>query len=72
MRALLPHETYVCRNGCGECKARRTERWYSREEKPDGTVVELKEPVIVSSCCGGEVEIWDEQLQRTLDEAVMP
>lgn len=58
----MPSERYsfVCNSGCGVCsvKVRPFER--ERTETLEGEHVESKyEPQIVSSCCGSEVHVYD-------------
>lgn len=72
MRKLQPHEVYVCLNGCGECDAQVGHSVYFREVHPDGSDITLSELAVMSSCCGGGVEIWDKRAQRMLDEVVEP
>lgn len=57
----------VCGNGCGVCKAVAGEYEYHRTEDLDGNVLARKTlPILVSTCCGGEVEVWDEEREEEI------
>ena len=55
---------FNCSNGCGPCGVKVREFENYRSETPDGALIERRcVPELVSTCCGSEVDIWDEVAQ---------
>lgn len=59
---------WCCVNGCGPCEAKLVEFRYYHQVSGGETTAQRTEPRLVSSCCGGEMEIWDNKLD-TFDES---
>ena len=53
--------SFNCANGCGACGVKLREFGTYRAETPEGRLIARTAiPEIVSTCCGGNVEVWDE------------
>lgn len=56
--------SFNCTNGCGACNVRLKDFEVYRAETLDGKLIERRTvPKIVSTCCGSDVEVWDERAQ---------
>ena len=65
--ALKKGQVYTCDRGCGECNAIEFDFECSREENLEtGKVISKTFKAFKSSCCGDNIEIWDEALQMNI------
>lgn len=56
--------SFNCANGCGACGVRLKDFETYRAESLDGKLIERRTvPKIVSTCCGADVDVWDERAQ---------
>ncbi|MBB4517365.1 hypothetical protein [Paraburkholderia fungorum] len=61
---LTEAQQWTCENGCGNCRPEQADFEYSREEAPDGVLLNSKTcKVWVSHCCKGNLVLWDERKQ---------
>lgn len=61
----------ICSNGCGQCGLMLREFETSRTETDDGVVIDRETtPDLVSTCCGHEVEIWDQTKDEVTPQKV--
>lgn len=62
---------FICANGCGECGVRLSEFEYERTESLSGQLIDRKvSPQLVSTCCGSEVDVYDNLLDASTDYKV--
>ena len=63
---------FNCANGCGRCGVELSEFEFQRTETMTGEFVSHKVcPQIVSACCGGVVEVWDEVSMDHMPHKIM-
>lgn len=61
---LTDTQSFNCVNGCGECKAIEFDFVYSEtlDATTDEIIQQKTHKAFKSSCCGDEMEIWDEAI----------
>lgn len=64
-----PHQQWTCANGCGQCGVRTIDfAWRTVTDLSTGQVVERDTvKADVSSCCGAELLLWDDDLQDCVE-----
>jgi hypothetical protein len=65
---LSSSQVFICTNGCGVCEPISFDFVYSETRTRDGELIErLTHKAYQSHCCSEMVEIWDDDLQDTID-----
>ena len=64
-----PCQQWTCANGCGACAVKTIDfEWRTITDMRTGKVIQRDTyPIDVSSCCGAELLLWDEDKQDTVD-----
>lgn len=58
--------SFNCTAGCGACTVKVTDLEVFRSETLAGVLIERRTAAqVVSSCCGEEVEIWDDEINES-------
>jgi hypothetical protein len=59
-----PRQQWCCANGCGVCKVKTVPFVWREVHDRNGKLLEQNTtPVDVSSCCGADLMLWDEDKQ---------
>lgn len=65
-----PRFQWTCARGCGPCGVKRGEFKYEVTEDAEGNELSSKStPVLVSSCCGDDLMMWDDKAGEHIDIA---
>jgi len=60
---LKEGQIWCCESGCGECEPVEFDFCYSETKDREGAVIDKKyHKAYKTSCCGGRLEIWDENI----------
>lgn len=64
-----PRQQWCCANGCGPCNVKTVDHeWRVITDLYTGKVIQRDTyPDDVSSCCGAELMLWDEDLQSFVE-----
>lgn len=67
-----PRQQWCCANGCGACSVKTIDfAWRTITNMRTGTVQRDTYPLDVSSCCGADLTLWDDDAKTFADFAMV-
>lgn len=62
------HQSWVCANGCGDCKTVEAKHIRMQKFDRDGYLAGAEHHYYqASKCCNAEVMLWDEEVEETVE-----